>query len=55
MRHFFDNVRSNNKTAENLQDEKETLRADITHLRDRCCGPFEDNERARLFELLHSI
>lgn len=65
MKHFFDNVRGNNKTVESLEDEKEALRTDIAYLRRQCGDPdaIEEKagvgifatEKARLFNLLHSI
>ena len=65
MKHFFDNVRDNNKTMESLEEEKDALRTDIAYLRGQCSNANADTDRAgddifgtertRLFNLMHSL
>ena len=65
MKHFFDNVRGNNKTMEPEEDEWDALRADITYLRGQCgdaSGTEETSgsgffamEKTRLYKILHSL
>lgn len=58
MKHFFDNVRANNKTVESLEEEKAVLRTDLRHLRSFCSGATGElagEEATRLLGLLHSI
>ena len=65
MKHFFDNVRDNNKTMESEKDERDALLADITYLRGQCgdgdgmqetagSGLFA-MEKTRLYKILHSL
>ena len=65
MKHFFDNVRDNNKTMESLEEEKDALRTDIAYLRGQCRNAnattdkagddIFGTERTRLFNLMHSL
>ena len=65
MKHFFDNVRDNNKTMESLEEEKDALRTDVAYLHGQCRNDDAATEKAgdgifgtdrtRLFSLMHSL